>query len=160
MHTFLKKRFGYVDSVVEWAYNIYDSSRRHGDVSATAKIFFNILTDKSVVGLYFYVARKVEVIRLKFQDQDLLQHEGKGIGIIPKSAVFKILDSLVLEKSQRQIDGLKHAIEADQMTSQISYRWLFDTSNDSAFTNLLAMHELEAQERYISDMRVSCLTYC
>jgi hypothetical protein len=154
MYTFLKKRFGYQDSVMEWAYNIYESSRKHSELSATCKIFFNILTDKSVEGLYFHAARKVEAVRLKFQDQDIHLHEGKGIGLIPRAAAVKIMDSLAPDKSQRQIDGLKNAIDADQSSSQCSYRWLFESSNDSAFTNLLAMHEFEAQERYISDLRV------
>lgn len=168
MHAFLKKRFGTVDIMMEWSYNIFDASRRYSQVSASCRIFYryvtrnldifnihaSILSGKSVEGLYHYVSRKVESIRLKFQDTDLALHGGKALGIITRQEIMKTLESLAPEKSYDHINSLKNAIDLDQPgCEEISYRWLFDEKNDSAFSNLLGLQELEVGDTYISDLK-------
>lgn len=156
LHLFLKKKFSTQEVVVEWAMNLYEASRKHAEESAECQMFFNVVTNKYSESIYHHVVRKRELLREMFHEMDAAIHDGKGVGFIPREKAFAVLHGMKDARTPGQIDQLKNAIDADQpQAERLSYRWLFDNTNDSMFSNVLGLQELEIQRKYIDGLQKS-----
>ncbi|KAI9331567.1 hypothetical protein BDR26DRAFT_922029 [Obelidium mucronatum] len=149
---FLKKRFGSQDIVAEWGYNIYKAATKYSGQSADCQIFINVLEGKFNEEVFHQLQETIESLKSMFYKFDMKKNNAAN-GVLLKSECYSVVTQFWPEKTEQQIQALKHALDADQSGDTLSYSWLFNIDSESSFLDLLKEQELELRERYIQGLK-------
>ncbi|KAI8816436.1 uncharacterized protein EV422DRAFT_293783 [Fimicolochytrium jonesii] len=154
LYAYLKKRFGSQDIVAEFGYNIHEACKKHRFQSVECLLFYDILTEQLNEDVHHHQTRQMERLKNHFYRHDVDLHEGKARGIVPKENAIEGLRSYWPEKTQKQLEQLRHAMDADQPGPNLTYRWLFQTDSDCMFLDIVQEQEMEMREIYIAGLTV------
>ncbi|KAI9098783.1 hypothetical protein DFS34DRAFT_89456 [Phlyctochytrium arcticum] len=149
-YSYLRKRFGAQEAVAEWGYNIHEACKKHQFQTVEALLYLEILIGHFTEDVYHHQARTIENLKNLLYRKDMDVHEGKPRGILMQQDVLAVVKEFWPDKSVAQLEQLQKALEADQPSSNITYRWLFQSDVESMFLDIVREQEMDMRKTYAS----------
>ncbi|KAI8823267.1 hypothetical protein BJ741DRAFT_634587 [Chytriomyces cf. hyalinus JEL632] len=157
LFSFLKKRFGSQEVVVEWGYNLFHASKKYSTQSPDCKLFQQVLEGQTDEDVFHALQETLEQLKNAFYKLDMSLH-GKSQGSVPKYNCEALFKEFWPEKTALQILQLQTTLDADQIGDNVSYSWIFNPESDGLFLDLVKEQEEDLRLRYIEDLKTTIST--
>ena len=155
LYVFLKKKYGFQEAIVQYAYSYLDSLDRFR-FDGDCELFLSILQKKVSECVYVDQHQMLAGLKATFERADSEYHRGKTKGRLPRRVILDNLREFFANKSEANIKKMNHALFLNDKNEFINYRALFEEDregNQGSFAECIRDQHLEEIYDYTEELR-------